>query len=179
MEILNSRIAVFIAILFFSSSVLAMQEIPIKVENGTIVPSRPIPSDATRVVCDGTKYIVYQQADKLPAQPAAEQSKGEFLGKEIYTAKDVKNVVAEKIADMFAATTNSGDKIADQLKIICDILALLCAKEGWVSYPQAGIQGVSSEAEAFAYIKDNLIPLLDKRNALRGEAKQFMQDKGL
>ena len=156
-----------------------MQEIPIVNINGVNCPERPFPANKIKVICDGSKYIVYEPGDTLPPEPAPPQPKGEFMGRKIYHARDVKQAVAEEIATMFAAPTNSGDKVADQLKLVCDILSLLCAKEGWVSYPQAGIQGVSDEATAVAYINDNLVPLLNQRNALRQQAKQCIQDNGL
>ena len=169
----------FISILFIGiSNTFATTEIPIKILDGIIQPETPIPKDAIKVVCDGTKYIVYQKDDVLPS-PQIIQPKGEFLGKKIYNAKDVKKAVAEEIATIFATPTDSGDKVADQLKLVCDILALLCAKEGWVSYAQAGIQGVTTETQAITYITDNLVPLLNQRNSLRQQAKQFIQDKGL
>ena len=156
-----------------------MQEIPIKNINGVNCPERPFPKNKIRVICDGNKYIVYEPGDALPPEPAPPQPKGEFLGKKIYHAREVKQAVAEEIATMFAASTDSGDKVADQLKLVCDILALLCAKEGWVTYAQAGIQGVTSEAQAITHIANNLVPLLNQRNVLRQQAKQFIQDNGL
>lgn len=168
-----------LTVLCFTSSVFAMQEIPIVNINGVNCPERPFPENKIKVICDGSKYIVYEQGDALPADPVPEQPKGEFMGHKIYHARDVKQVVAEELTTMFAASTDSGDKVADQLKLVCDILALLCAKEGWVSYPQAGIQGVANEAQAVTYITDNLVPLLNQRNTLRQQAKQFIQDNGL
>ena len=165
--------------LFLCTSVYAMQEIPIVNINGINQPEYSFPANKTRVVCDGSKYIVYEPGDVLPADPAPPQLKGEFLGRKIYHARDVKRAVAEEISTIFAAPTDSGDKIADQLKLVCDILALLCAKEGWVSYAQAGIQGVLNETQAVTYINDNLVPLLNQRNSLRQQAKQFIQDNGL
>lgn len=165
--------------LFFVPSVFAISEIPIKVVNGVIQPETPIPRDAVKVICDGSKYIVYKPGDALPSGSIPPQLKGEFLGKQIYNVKDVKKAVAEEIAAVFSASTDSGDKVADQLKLVCDILALLCAKEGWVTYAQAGIQGVTDEAQAVTYITNNLIPLLNQRNALRLQAKQFIQNNGL
>lgn len=156
-----------------------MQEIPIVNVNGINQPERPFPENKIRVVCDGGKYIVYEQGDALPADPTPLQPKGEFMGKKIFHASDVKKVVAEEIATMFATPIGSGDKVADQLKLVCDILALLCAKEGWVSYSQAGIQGVTNEAQAITHITDNLVPLLNQRNSLRQQAQQFIQNNGL
>lgn len=170
---------VTLAVLLLSTPIFAMQEIPIKVVNGIIQPETLIPKDTIKVVCDGSKYIIYESGDVLPVTPLPLQLKGEFLGKKIYHARDVKQAVAEEIATMFAASTNSGDKVADQLKLVCDILALLCAKGGWVTYAQAGIQGITSEAEAVTYINNNLVPLLNQRNNLRQQARQFIQDKGL
>ena len=151
-----------IPILFVCTSVYAMQKISIVNVDGVNRPERPFPENKTRVVCDGSKYIVYEPGDTLPADPDSEQPKGEFLNRKIYHARDVKQAIAEEIATIFAAPTDSGDKVADQLKLVCDILALLCAKEGWVAYPQAGIQGVSGEAQAVTYINDNFVLILSE-----------------
>lgn len=38
--------------------------------NGSNAPASPIPASARRVIFDGANYIVYEQGDILPAEPA-------------------------------------------------------------------------------------------------------------
>ena len=169
---------VTLAVLLLSTPIFAMQEIPIKVVNGIIQPETLIPKDTIKVVCDGSKYIIYESGDVYLLLRFLYSQKVNFWAGKSIMQKDVKQVVAEEIATMFAASTNSGDKVADQLKLVCDILALLCAK-GVGNVCEAGIQGITSEAEAVTYINNNLVPLLNQRNNLRQQARQFIQDKGL
>ena len=44
-----------------------MKLIDIVLVDDVIKPSEPIPTNALRVVCDGTNYIVYEEGDELPA----------------------------------------------------------------------------------------------------------------
>ncbi len=39
----------------------------------TIQLTEPIPTNAIRVVCDGTNYIVYEEGDELPPEPAHDE----------------------------------------------------------------------------------------------------------
>ena len=41
--------------------------IPAILVDSILKPSEPIPTNALRVVCDGTNYIVYEEGDELPA----------------------------------------------------------------------------------------------------------------
>ena len=41
--------------------------IPVVLVDSILKPSERIPTNAIRVVCDGTNYIVYEEGDELPA----------------------------------------------------------------------------------------------------------------
>ena len=41
--------------------------------DNVINPSEPIPTNAVRVVCDGTNYIVYEVGDELPPEPVYDE----------------------------------------------------------------------------------------------------------
>ena len=45
-----------------------MKLIDIVLVDDVIKPSEPIPTNALRVVCDGTNYIVYEEGDELPPE---------------------------------------------------------------------------------------------------------------
>ncbi|HQZ60635.1 MAG TPA: hypothetical protein PLQ39_13245 [Acinetobacter sp.] len=42
--------------------------IPVVLVDSILKPSEPIPTNAVRVVCDGTNYTVYEQGDELPPE---------------------------------------------------------------------------------------------------------------
>ena len=41
--------------------------------DNVLTPAEPILTNAVRVVCDGTNYIVYEEGDELPPDPVYDE----------------------------------------------------------------------------------------------------------
>ena len=41
--------------------------------DNVLKPSEPLPNSAIHIVCDGEKYIVYEQGDELPHEPVYDE----------------------------------------------------------------------------------------------------------
>ena len=50
-----------------------MKIIPAVLVDNVLKPSEPIPTNAIRVVCNGTNYTVYKQGDELPLEPVYDE----------------------------------------------------------------------------------------------------------
>lgn len=104
---------------------------------------------------------------------------GQFRGKNVYTKKDVQRIAMEDIANSFSAREGNVDRVGDQLKIIGELISLLLAYQGKITFSQCGIQGVIDTTSADSYVSDLYNTLWSQRNSIRQQAKQFIIDNNL
>ena len=97
---------------------------------------------------------------------------GTFLGKEVHTKEDVNRVTSEHIANLQGGRE-------DQLKMIGDILCLLLAYQGKITFAEAGIASVTNMASADTYVTNLYQSVWLERNNIRQQAKQYIIDNNL
>lgn len=95
-----------------------------------------------------------------------------FKGADCSTKADVE---AAQSVETMKIIGNQGD----QLKLMGEMVALLMAYQGVIGFDQAGVEGVTDEPSARAYILNILaikwLPIL----SVRQEAEQFIMDNDL
>lgn len=47
--------------------------IPAILVGNVLKPSEPIPATAIKIVCDGEKYVIYEEGDELPPEPVYDE----------------------------------------------------------------------------------------------------------
>ena len=104
---------------------------------------------------------------------------GTFLGKPIITRKDVSRAVNTKLSEDTRKLIGDDDTISSKIKLINNVLVLVLAMQGTITYEQANIDGIGSAASASAYIQGLYNSLWSKRNDYEQQAKQFIQAAGI
>ncbi|MCF6147261.1 MAG: hypothetical protein E3K37_01235 [Candidatus Kuenenia sp.] len=106
-------------------------------------------------------------------------SVGQFRGRDVYTKKDVQRIAREDIANLFATREDNEDKVGAQLKTVSDLILLLLAYQGKISFAQCNIQGVVDTISADAYINNLYATLWAQKTEIKLEAEQFIAANNL
>ena len=104
---------------------------------------------------------------------------GVFLGKTIHTKEDVTKAANAKLSADIRELIGDNDTISSKIKLINNVLVLVLAMQGTITYEQANIDGIGSAASASAYIQGLYNSLWSKRNDYEQQAKQFILETGM
>lgn len=101
---------------------------------------------------------------------------GIFLGKIIRTKQDVSGAVNAKLSENIKSITGSGDSTSNKIQLINNVLVLVLAMQGTITYEQANIAGILNTASATAYIQGLYNSLWSKRNDYEQQAQNFITE---
>lgn len=95
------------------------------------------------------------------------------------TVNDVLIATANRTSNLFSDPTGLLSPERYQIKLMSQMLAILFAYAGTITYPQIGISSITDKASADAYITTNLLPLWLQSFQIQAEAAKYISDNKL
>lgn len=95
-----------------------------------------------------------------------------FEGHKVESKKDVESVTSYKTTQLFGTQ-------GDQITMVAEMVALLFAYQGIISFSDVGIAGVTDKPSADAYVQGLYSTIWMQRNALKEAAKKVITDNDL
>lgn len=102
----------------------------------------------------------------------------DFYGLKVTTAQEVDVMAQEKISALFSDPAGKLSTVEYQIKLISQMVVILLANQGVISYADTGINGVIDKASASEYVL-NLLPLWLQASTIKTNAELFIKDNNL
>ena len=109
----------------------------------------------------------------------SDKSTPKLNNKIFVTAKDVLVETSNRVSNLFSDPTGMTSAEGYQIKLMSQMIAILFAHAGTITYPQVGIPAITDKASADSYVTTNLLPLWLQTFQIKAEAEKYISDNKL